>query len=128
MPPKTNYSILDYRQLIVTDVQGKLDLKKTLAMLEKIVESDHIPDDYNLLFDLRDIQCALSASDIFEIISYLYHHKRAFRCKIALLLSTTTDLLKETLLKHCMALRGIEVKLFFEEENALSWLSPPLQA
>ncbi len=120
------YATLHYREIIVTDVDGALDLKQSISMLQKIVETDRLPNDYDLLFDLRDIHCDLSASDIFEIISYLYNHPRSFRCKIALLLSTTTDLIKETLLKSCMALRGVEVKLFFNEQNALSWLSPPL--
>lgn len=124
MSENSNYTVLDYRELVVTDFQGKLDVEKTLQVLSKIVDSAQIPDGYNLLFDLRHIQCDMSTTDIFEIINYLYYHKRVFRCKIALLLSTTTNLVKETLLKACMALRGIEVKLFFEEQNALSWLSP----
>jgi hypothetical protein len=107
---------------------GTIDLAASKATLGILAADPDYKANYELLLDLRDSECELSLSDVFEIATFMSRLDPALpsRKKIAVLVSGQAAFDHAQFLELCSRNRGIEVSAFEDYEKASEWLDADL--
>jgi hypothetical protein len=118
------------KDLLVMTSTGTIDLAASRAALRILAADPEYKSNYELLLDLRDVECTLSLSDVFEIATYMTQLDPALppRRKIALLVSGRIAFDHAQFLELCSRNRGRQIGAFEDYKKAGEWLDVDLPA
>ncbi len=118
------HRILPGREVIIVNAEGLLDLEASRGALKKIASDPDYKTCFELLMDLREVTCNLSATDIFELASFMANPEPRVPTgrKIALLVSGEQEFDHAKFLELCARNRGLSIAVFTDPEEAVKWL------
>ena len=107
---------------------GTIDLVASKAALKSLAADPKFEARYEILLDLRDSECDLSVTDVYEICTYLAWPDPALPTskKIAVLVSGQRAFDHAKFLEVCSTNRGVQVGAFEDYEKASEWLDADL--
>ncbi len=125
---RTTRKAFPLRDLIVMTSSGMIDLAASKSALKSLAADPEFDRHYEVLLDLRDSECELSAMDIYEIATCLAWPDPALptRKRIAVLVSGHRAFDHAKFLEVCSANRGVQVGAFEDYERASEWLDADL--
>ena len=125
---RTAQKAFPLKDLIVVTSSGTIDLLASKAALKSIAADPEYQANYEILLDLRDSECNLSVSDVYEIATYLAWPDPAISTnkKIAVLVAGAVAFDHARFLQLCSTNRGMQVRAFDDYEEASKWLDVDL--
>lgn len=116
------------KDVILVDAEGRFDLGKSLVVLRNIVSHPEYKEAYEILFDLRDIDCAFSVANIYKLAELMAFPDPLLptRKKIAVVVSEDKNFDHAKFFEVCALNRGMQVMSFQAIEEAESWLQAAL--
>ena len=104
------------------------DLPASKAALKKLAADPNFDAQTEVLLDLRDVSCALSTLDIYELASFMGWPDPALptRRKIAVLVNGRAEFDHASFLQMCTANAGVHLAAFIDYDEANSWISAAL--
>ena len=116
------------KHLIVMTATGTLDFNASKAALKSLVADPGFDAHCEVLLDLRDIECAMSATDIFELAVHMSSPNPALPTykKIAVLVAGHSAFDHAHFLEMCAGNRGLKLRAFEAYKNADEWLNADL--
>ncbi|MGP1677700.1 MAG: hypothetical protein ACTS8S_11905 [Giesbergeria sp.] len=125
---RTTRKAFPLKDLIIMTSSGSIDLVASKAALKSLIADAEFEANDEILLDLRDSECELSITDVFEIATYLARPDPALpmRKKIAVLVTGQRAFDHAKFLQMCCANRGLQLKAFEDYEKAGEWLDVDL--
>lgn len=131
---KTQTKVFPLKHLIVMTADGKLDLLASKTALKSLVAAPGFEASYEVLLDLRDINCSMSVTDIYELAAHMAYPDAALptRRKIAVLIDSHSP--HHLAFDHAKFLeiaagnRGFQIRAFDDYDRADEWLNADLPA
>lgn len=125
---RTTRKAFPLKDLIVVTSSGTIDLAASKSALKSLAADPEFDRHYEILLDLRNSQCELSVTDVYEIASCLAWPDPALptRKKIAVLVSGQRAFDHAKFLEVCSLNRGVRVGAFEDYEKASEWLDTEL--
>jgi len=125
---RTTRKAFPLKDLIVLTSSGTIDLVASKAALKSLAADPEFEARYEILLDLRDSECELSVTDVYEIAAYLAWPDPALPTgkKIAVLVSGQRAFDHAKFLEICSTNRGLQVGAFEDYEKASEWLDADL--
>jgi hypothetical protein len=125
---KTRHRILGGRQLVMLTASGQIDLASTQQAIKAMTADPAFDSTYELLLDFRDVDCALTVTDIYEIATFLGWPSPVLSTgrKIAVLIPDSMPFDNARFLELCSANRGLRLGAFWDIERAERWLDAAL--
>lgn len=122
---KTQNEFYQAQHLFVLDASGVLDLPASKIALAKLAADPDFDARSEVLIDLRDIKCALSTNDIFDLADALAWPNPALPThrKIAILVAGHTEFDHASFLEICAGNRGVVLAAFEDYDAAGEWLT-----
>ena len=121
-----NYKLYHHRDFIRTKASGRLDLEASKILIRNLAQlSAGFPREQEIIIDLRNAACELTAEDRIELVRELTRHRSAFRNKIAVLCHDEKHLIRSRFTSLCARLEGIQVQGFLDFEESIEWLNAP---
>lgn len=117
--------VLKPKDFIKTKATGNLDIEKSREILKEIIETSKNLKDYMICIDIRETIPTLTISDIYELVKTASVYKDVFKDKVAILVRQDYDYDKAYFLELCAQNRSLDVKIFTEYEEAVTWLLSP---
>ena len=116
------------KNLIVMTAAGTLDLAASKAAVKILAADPDFGTQCEVLLDLRDIDCAMSTTDLFNLATYMAFPSPALDTykKVALLVDGHSALSHAQFLELCTVNRGLHVQAFEKYEQADDWLTANL--
>ena len=116
------------KHLLAMTSSGTIDLAASKTALKNLAVDPDFRANYEVLLDLRDSECDLSLSDVFEIAIFIARPDPALppRQKIAVLVSGKDAFDHAKFLEQCSKHQGIKVNAFDDHEKASKWLDADL--
>jgi len=116
------------KYLIVMTASGRVDLAASKAALKSLAEDPEFVSGYEVLLDWRDIHCAMSVMDVYDIALYLANPitELPTRKKIAILVSGNAAFDHAKFLEVCSTNRGVALYAFDDYDKASQWLQTTL--
>lgn len=125
---KTENKFFQARHLIVMHASGIVDLNASKVALAKLAADPEFDQRSEILLDLRDIECHMSTSDIYDLAvamawpdPALPTHKR-----IAILVEGRAEFDHAEFLVLCAVNRGVRIAAFDDYEKADRWMTVEL--
>ena len=121
---KTENELFRAEHLIVMDASGVLDKAASIAALSKLAADPNFSSKCEVLMDLRDIKCTLTASDIYGLAVTMAWPNPALPThrKIAVLVQGSADFDHASFLALCATNRGLSLAAFDDYDKAGEWL------
>jgi len=125
---KTTRKAFPLKDLIVMTSSGTMDVAASKLALKRLAADPEFDGHYEILLDLRNSECEMSAGDVYEIARDLAWPDPALptRRKIAVLVSGEGAFDHAKFLEVCSANRGVRVGAFEDYEKASEWLDTAL--
>ncbi len=125
---KTVHRFLPGRELIVLTASGTLDLDATRGAIIMMTRDSAFDRSFEIVLDFRDVECALSVTDIYEIASFLGGPVSGLDTgrKIAVLIPDQMPFDNARFLELCSANRGLRLGAFWDVARAERWLDADL--
>ena len=125
---KTKNKAYPLKHLIVMTATGTLDLAASKAALQSLVADPSFDARSEVLLDLRDVECAMSVTDIYELAVYMASSNPALPTykKIALLVADYAAFDHAKFLEMCAGNRGLKISAFLDYANVDKWLKADL--
>ena len=116
------------KHLLTVTSSGTIDLVASKTALKSLAADPEYKASYEVLLDLRDSDCDLSLSDVFDMAVYMARPDPALapRQKIALLVSGDAAFDHARFFQMCSANRGVKIGAFEDYEKASEWLDADL--
>lgn len=123
------YRVISGKDFIKAKPSGDLDLEASIKILASIASIAKYPSDYEVLVDIRDVNIhkRLTLSEVFAFVKEMVKNRSAFRNKIAVLSRDDKQLGNSRFTELCATNRGLLVKSFVSFEEAIEWLTSPLE-
>jgi hypothetical protein len=117
-----------WKDLIVQTVSGTVDLEASKAAFRRLAEDPDFLPGYEVLLDWRDVDCAMTVPDVFEMAKYLSDlgTRLPTRKKIAILVSGALAFDHAKFLELCANNRGLALAAFEDYDEADAWLNASL--
>ena len=124
----TQIKVFSHQSLIVLTADGQLDMAASKAALKIVAESSSHNEHAEVLLDLRDINCSLSITDMYELATHLASPKTGLPTheKIAVLVDGAMEFDHAKFLALCGVNRGIAIRAFDDYDAAGEWLKTTL--
>ena len=124
----TQIKVFPHQSLMVLTADGQLDIAASKATLKAVAESSSHSEHAEVLLDLRETNCSLSISDIYELATYMASPKTGLPTheKIAVLVDGAIEFDHAKFLALCAVNRGISIRAFDEYDAADDWLKTTL--
>ncbi len=121
---KTRYKVLQAKNIIVVDADGRLDLEGSKEAIRQIASDSEYREDYCMVMDLRGAECDLSSTDIVELAAFMAWPDPALptRRRIAVLVTHNDAWRLASFMETCARNRGLPIKAFTSVEEAEAWL------
>jgi hypothetical protein len=126
---KTQIKIFPFKHLIVMDAHGTLDLAASKTALKLLAAAPGFDDSSEVLLDLRDVECELSTTKIFELAEFMALASTGLAAgrRIAVLVGAHQHghlaFNKAQFLELCADNRGLNVRAFEDSISADEWLN-----
>ena len=106
------------------DASGVLDAAASRAALAKLANDPDFSAKCEVLMDLRNITCSMSATDIYELACAMAWPNSALPThrKIAILVDGRSEFDHASFLALCASNRGLLVAAFVDYDEAGQWL------
>jgi hypothetical protein len=116
------------KHLMVMTAAGTLDLAASKAALQSLVADPGFDARSEIFLDLRDVECSMSVTDIYELAVYMASPHPALPTykKIALLVAGHVAFDHARFLEMCAGNRGLKIGAFVDYANADEWLNADL--
>lgn len=120
------------KNLIVMTAAGTLDLAASKAALKLLAANPDFSTRCEVLLDLRDTDCAMSTTDIFDLATYMAFPAPALDTykKVALLVDSNSAgrlaFSHAQFLELCTVNRGLHLQAFESYAQADDWLTADL--
>jgi hypothetical protein len=127
---KTQNKAFPLKHLMVMTATGTLDLNASKAALKSLIADPGFDARSEVLLDLRDVECAMSVTDIYELAVYMAAPNPALPTykKIAVLVAGHLAFDHARFLEMCGGNRGLKIGAFVDYESADEWLNADLPA
>ena len=124
----TQIKVFPHQSLMVLTADGQLDIAASKATLKAVAESSSHSEHAEVLLDLRETNCSLSISDIYELAEYMASPQTGLqtREKIAVLVDGGIEFDHAKFLALCAVNRGVSIRAFDEYGAAGNWLKTTL--
>jgi hypothetical protein len=121
---RNRHRVIRGKSIIVASAEGSLDLAASKSAIREITADPEYSEYYEVLLDLRNVDCKLSITDIYEIVTWMAFPEPALptRKKIAVLMQAGESFDHAGFLDHCANNRGLLIHSFTEEKAAIAWL------
>jgi hypothetical protein len=117
----SNIRIIRASDFIVASPDGRLDLRKSKALLVEIATMPPPSSDYEILIDTRKATVDFSIADLYDLAEVLGRHRKAFSRKTAVL--CPPDGFNDAgFFALCAKIRDFQVSAFVSYEEAIEWL------
>jgi len=125
---RTTRKAFPLKDLIVMTSSGTIDLAASKSALKSLAADPAFDSQYEILLDLRDSACELTAMDVYEVATFLAWPDPALptRKKIAVLVSGQRAFDHARFLEVCSTNRGVRVGAFEDYDKASEWLDADL--
>jgi hypothetical protein len=125
---KTHKHAFPLKHLMVMTATGTLDLDASKVALKSIVADPNFDEQYEVLLDLRGIECAMSTVHIYELAKYMAFPNPALPTnkKIAVLVDGNFAFDHAQFLEMCAGNRGLNLRAFESYGKADDWLNAEL--
>jgi hypothetical protein len=125
---RTTRKAFPLKDLIVMTSSGMIDLAASKSALKRLAADPEFDRHYEILLDLRDSECEMSVTDVYELAKDLAWPDPALPThkKIAVLVSGQRAFDHAKFLEVCSANRGVQVNAFEDYEKASEWLDTEL--
>jgi hypothetical protein len=123
------YRTITGKDFLKAKPSGEIDLEESKKMLASIALITKPPADYEILLDIRDIN-SYKPFRCFEVLAFvreLVKNRSAFQNKIAILSRDDKQLDNSKFVELCATNRGLLLKAFVSFENAVEWLTDPIE-
>lgn len=119
-----NMRVIHAKEFMRTNVKGDADLKTSKRIIREIA-SLNLPEQCDLLIDIRDTVAKHSVADIYEMVGELVTFRKAFDGrKFAIVDDEDEFFYRNTKLAElCAQNRGINMRGFTNFEEAIRWLA-----
>jgi hypothetical protein len=124
--------IFEFKHLIVMTAHGKLDLVASKAALKSLVAAPGFDAIYEVLLDLRDVECDMSADDIHELVTHMAWHIPVLfddhRIAVLVKKHAPGDLVfnHAQFLDLCAQNNGFNIRAHEDYDHAIQWLNTDL--
>lgn len=120
----TKVKRLTGKDVIVADVKGRLNLPKSVDVVRDLVSHPEYEEHMEVVFDLRDAECELTVSDVFQLAYYMAWPDAGLptRRKVAVIVSPEKEFDHAQFFETCAVNRGLQVKSFQDVRSAEAWL------
>lgn len=125
---KTRNKAYPLKHLMVMTATGTLDLAASKAALKSLTADPGFDSRSEVLLDLRDVECAMSVTDIYELAVHMASPDPALPTykKIALLVAGHAAFDHAKFLEMCAGNRGLKLGAFADYAIADDWLNADL--
>jgi hypothetical protein len=115
-------------EVILVDAEGRFDLERSISALRKLVSHPDYEKAYEILFDLRNINCAFSIAHIYQLVQLMALPDSLLptRRKIAVTFPEDKNFDHAEFLENCAVNRGMKVMAFQDIREAEKWLKADL--
>ncbi|QXD14486.1 hypothetical protein GQ464_013740 [Rhodocaloribacter litoris] len=122
---ETQIFIYPAQELIVLTSRGTLDLPRSKQLLQRLTGSPDYDRRFKILLDLREMNCALSVMDAYELAVHMAWPNPALptRRQVAVLVPAGRFFDHVAFLSTCAQNRGLNIRSFASYEDAMAWLS-----
>jgi hypothetical protein len=126
---KAQIKVFPLKHLIAMDAHGTLDLAASIAALKLLAAAPGFEDSSEVLLDLRDVECEMSTTNIFELAEFMALASTGLAAgrRIAVLVGAHRRghlaFNKAQFLELCADNRGLNVRAFEDPERADEWLN-----
>ena len=112
----------------VMTASGTLDFAASKIAVKSLVAEPSFDERCEVLLDFRDIECAMSVVDIFQLAEHIGFPNPALptKKKIAVLVTGHRAFDHAQFLELCASNRGLKMGAFEDYENADAWLNADL--
>jgi hypothetical protein len=110
--------------LVILQASGRLDLESTKRAIDRLVSDSGYDEQYQVLMDLRNVECNLLVSEIREIAAYLAQPDPALPTyrRVAVVVTGQSNLEPAELFAMYAHHRGMWIRAFDDIEQAQRWL------
>lgn len=124
------YRVISGKDFIKAKPSGDLDLEGSKKMLASIASVTKPPANYEIMLDIRDVNNKkyFTRFEVLEFVKELVRNRSAFRNKIAVLSRDDKQFDNSRFAELCATNRGLLVKAFISFEEAIEWLTSPIDA
>lgn len=121
---KVKHVAIPGKDLVVLTATGTMDLASSKAAIARLADSEPFRARSEVLLDLRDVACELSAIDVYDLATYMAWPNPALPThrKIAVLVSGDRYFDQAKFLALCARNRGLRVTAFSDYDAAAQWL------
>lgn len=125
---KTRNRAFPLKHLMVLTATGTLDLAASKAALHSLTADPGFDARSEVLLDLRDVECAMSVTDIYELAVHMASPNPALPTytKIALLVAGHAAFDHARFLEMCAGNGGLKIGAFVDYAIADDWLNADL--
>jgi hypothetical protein len=125
---QTENKVFRAQHLIVMDASGILDLHASKAALAKLAADPGFDQRAEILLDLRDIECHMSTSDIYDLAVAMAWPDPVLptRKRIAILVAGRVEFDHAEFLVMCAVNRGVRIAAFDDYDKADRWMTVEL--
>jgi hypothetical protein len=118
-----NYSTINTKGFLLTNVMGKIDLKASINIFAGVMQLLKTKHQYRVLVDARDSKTILSLPDIYRFLEQLSKYRELHNDKVAVLMGNQFNNDTARFFEVAAQGRGFNIRLFFEDfEGAVKWL------
>lgn len=116
-----NLMVINTKDFIKTTATGILDFAASKQALLDILSHIKQPDEYDVLVDTREAESLLSIIDLYELGETLASAPLLYRSRICVL-APPRDIDKAGFFETVAVNRGVQIKVFTDFEQAITWL------
>lgn len=112
-------------QLVVVEATGRIDVPATKKMFDRLLPESADKERYQVLLDLRNVECDMLVSDIRELAAYAAQPNPALPTgkKVAVVVEGREDFEHAELFAFFAERRGSQVQAFEDLAEAEAWLA-----
>jgi hypothetical protein len=129
---KTQIQIFEFKHLIVMTAHGTVDLSASKAALKSLVADPGFDASPEVLIDLRDTDCDISVTDVFELVKHMalsipalsQNHRIAVLVKRHAPANLVFNYAQ--FLELCADNRGLNIRAYGDYNHAIDWLDDEL--
>lgn len=121
------HAVYSSEKLIVMNASGTVDLMASKAAIRKIVDDPAYREQYRILLDLQDSTNVMSVADAYELARFMAwpDPELPTHRKVAVVVSGEHDFDFAQFLELCAKNRGVNVRAFQSQSQAVQWLEVP---
>ena len=117
-----NCTVIHAKDFLRVKPSGEMDLEESKLVLGKIIEMTQLPENHEILLDIRGAYGNMDENDLWELVVELGRHRARFRNKIAILAREDAQINRAIFFELCAQITGFDVSAFTNFGEAIAWV------